>query len=133
MIEKERGPGFLDPDRGRKVVVCHSVAASIYAAMCEKMSSALGAFSSRGVSFRFGRVLLTTTQDRVHLRQDLSRVRSGCNAKNLVLLQIVCAEVAQPILNVRRKPIQLLVLVHVKTWKQIHEVKDIGHQRSMES
>src|SRR5271156_1979835 len=43
MIEKESGPGLLDPDRGGKMLR-HGVAASIYADMCEKMSSTLGAF-----------------------------------------------------------------------------------------
>jgi hypothetical protein len=42
----------------------------------------------------------------------------GCDSENLVL-QIVCTEVAQAILDLRRKPIQILVLVHIETWKQI--------------
>jgi integrase len=70
---------------------------------------------------RISGVLFAAAQDRVHLRQDLRAVRSGRNAENLVLLQIVCAEVAQAALDLCRKPIQLIVLVHVKTWKQIHE------------
>jgi hypothetical protein len=79
------------------------------------------------------RVILSTAQDGVHLRQDLSGVRSGCNAENLVLLQIVGAEVAQAIFDLRRKPIQVLVLVHIETLEQVDEFEDIGDQRSMES
>ena len=43
------------------------------------------------------------------------------------------AEVAQAILDLRCKPIQFLVLVHIETWEQIDEVEDVGDQRSMES
>jgi hypothetical protein len=43
MIEKECGPGLLDPDRGGKTLR-HGVAASIYADMCEKICSTLSAF-----------------------------------------------------------------------------------------
>src|SRR5260370_11398309 len=50
MIEKERGPGLLDPDRRGKELR-HGVVASMYADMCEKISSRLGAFSDRAVSF----------------------------------------------------------------------------------
>jgi hypothetical protein len=50
MIEKERGPGLLYPDRGGNVL-CHGLAASMYADMCEKISSTLGVFSDRIVSF----------------------------------------------------------------------------------
>jgi hypothetical protein len=50
MIEKERGPGLLDPDRWGKVLR-HGVAASIYADMCEKISSTLGAFWCVQLSF----------------------------------------------------------------------------------
>ena len=85
-----------------------------------------------GLVVRLGEVLLPAAQDRVHLRQDLSGVRCGRNAENLVLLQIVCAEVAQAILDLRCKPIQFLVLVDIETWEQIDQVEDIGDQRSME-
>ena len=43
MIEKKRGPSLLDPDRWGKMLR-HGVAASMYADMCEKMASTLGAF-----------------------------------------------------------------------------------------
>jgi hypothetical protein len=54
---------------------------------------------------------------------------SGRNAEDVVLFQIVRAEVAQAILDLRRKSIQVLVLVHIETWKQIDKVEDIGDQR----
>ena len=50
MIEKERGPSPLDPDRWG-MVLCHGVVASMYADICEKMSSTLSVFSNRGGSF----------------------------------------------------------------------------------
>src|ERR1700757_3806881 len=132
MIEKERGPGLLNPDRRGKMFR-HGVAASIYADMCEKMSSTLGAFCR--VDFVFG-----SSESCSRPRRTASICDKIWAASEAVATRRISFFFRSCALKLHRRSL-ISTANRFNSWswftlrrgEQVDEIKDIGHQRSMES
>jgi hypothetical protein len=98
--------------------------------MCEMMSSSLGpdagAMLSSSVACSRCRIMVSISSSRG------GGTAGGGYAKDVVLLQFVRRIGAEPVPNLRREAVQLLVLADVELRQQVNQIENVGHQRRME-
>jgi hypothetical protein len=82
---------------------------------------------------RFSRSLFTLPHHDVHLVQQRSGIAGGGDAEDVALLQLMRRIGAEPVANLRREAVQLLVLADVELRQQVDQVEDVGYERRMES
>ena len=69
-----------------------------------------------------------SSQETVHLRDDVRRIRCRGDAQEIVLLEVLRRVVAQPLLDLLRKSIQVRIAIDIEAWQNLHQVEDVGHQ-----
>src|SRR6266851_1299400 len=84
------------------------------------------------VSFCRG-LSLTTTEQVVHLSDDLRGICRCSDTQEVVLLESLSRVVAQPLLDLLRKAVQLLVSSDIEAGQYLHQVEDVGDQRGMKA
>ena len=69
---------------------------------------------------------LAAVQETVHLRHDVRRVCRRGDAQEVVLFEILRRVVAEPLLDLVCKPIQILVALSIQARKNLYQVEDVG-------